>query len=249
MEIKISVITPTIRLKGLELVEKSLYEQDFKNFEWLICSKEKPSLNFDNKKWRWIKDDFEGGYWTLNRAYNKLFKESKGSLIVTWQDYIYSKPDALTKFWLNYLSTDKKGLISGVGDQYSKLDKYGRPQVKAWNDPRKRLDNGSFYKCMWNDMEWNFASFPRQAIYDIGGMDEELDFRGVGGDQLQVCERWESLGYDFYLDQTNESFTLRHGREDFGGEEKWNSKHVLFNGEYEKRKQEIKDRWHKLEYL
>ena len=36
-----------------------------------------------------------------------------------------------------------------------------------------------------NDAEWNWCA-PKQAIIDIGGMDEQPDF-GYGGDQLQAA--------------------------------------------------------------
>ena len=82
-------------------------------------------------------------------------------------------------------------------------------------------------------------------------MDEELDFLGFGGDQLQLCERLNDLGFKFFLDQANESFTIRHGRESFGGEEKWNKDHVLLNGKYDERKDELKQKgiWPCLTYL
>jgi len=63
----ISIITPTIRESGLSLVDKTLRRQTFTDIEWLVGSK------FQSEFGRWVKDDFEGGYWTLNRIYNKPF--------------------------------------------------------------------------------------------------------------------------------------------------------------------------------
>lgn len=243
---KISVITPTIRKEGLEIIRNSLKKQNLQDFEWLIGSPFDPEI----PEARWIKDDFEGGFWTLNRIYNKLFREAKGDIIVSWQDWIYSPPLSLTKF-LIASRDNEKGLISGVGDQYSRVGEWGRPEVKIWQDPRKTDRFGSFYECNWNDAEFNFCAMPRDAIFDAGGMDEQLDFLGFGGDQLQLCERLNDLGYKFFLDQDNESFTLRHGRDNFGGEESWNDYHVLFNGAYEGRKKQLKEKgeWPRLTYL
>jgi hypothetical protein len=50
----------------------------------------------------------------------------------------------------------------------------------------------------------------------------------------------DKVGTKFYLDQTNESYTLRHNRDDFGGQKEWDNNHVLFNGKYDKRKAELK---------
>lgn len=41
---KICVITPTIRLEGLDLVRRALEEQTFTDFDWLICSRKDPEL-------------------------------------------------------------------------------------------------------------------------------------------------------------------------------------------------------------
>jgi hypothetical protein len=88
-------------------------------------------------------------------------------------------------------------------------------------------------------------------LVGVGGMDEGLDFLGYGGDQLQVGERLDAMGTKFYIDQTNESFTIRHGREDFGGQEAWDKNHILFNGKYDARKNELikQGKWPILDYL
>ena len=249
--IKISVVTPSIRKDGLDIVKKALEAQSFKDFEWVVCSPFNLPKDFADLNFKWIEDEAEFGFWGLNRSYNRLFKEAEGELVVSLQDWIYVNQDGLQKFWDNYQAVGPRALISGVGDQYAGLDKWGKPEIKIWSDPRKRLDYGSFYECHSNDLEWNWASIPREAMFEIGGADEELDMRGFGGDQLQICERLDILGYKFYLDQTNESYTIRHDRSDYNGQDNWDSNHVLFNGEYDKRKLELieKGEWPVLHYL
>ena len=243
--VKISIITPTIRKEGLDIIRESLKMHTFKDWEWIICSPFDPEI----PEAKWIKDDFEGGFWTLNRAYNALFRASSGDLIVSWQDWIWIPPTGLEKF-LEASKQHPRAIISGVGDQYQRMGEY-RPEVKNWADPRKTDKYGSFYECLWDDAEFNWCAIPKEAIFEAGGMDEELDFLGFGGDQLQICERLNELGYKFFLDQTNESFTIRHNRDSFGGEDKWNNDHVLFNGKYDKRKDELKQKeiWPCLTYL
>lgn len=244
----ISIITPTIRKDGLEIVRKALKRQTFKDFTWYIGSPFDPAVT----EAVWVKDDFRGGYWTLNRIYNKLVQRTlldnppekthtdngcDEHIIVSLQDNIWIDKDGLEKFYTCQQKTG--GLVSGVGDQYAELNEQGKPQFKIWNDPRKTDKYGTFYECMWNDLEFNWCAFPRRLFLAVGGMDEQLDFLGYGGDQLQLCERLNDYGAKFYLDQTNESYTLRHDRSDFGGERKWNKDHVLFSGKYQQRKQEL----------
>ncbi len=244
---KVSIVTPSVRPEALELIARSLKQQLFRDFEWILGTPFTPKLNLDDiDEYFWVDDNFKGGLWSLNRIYNKLFKKARGELIVSLQDSIYIPPLGIKKFWEAYVDKGKRALFSGVGDQYDRLDEYSKPVNKVWDDPRKTDKYGSFYECYPNDMEWNWAAFPRSAIFDIGGMDEKLDFLGFGGDQLQVCERWGEAGYNFWLDQTNESFTLRHGRP-----KDWDKNHVLFNGAYDKRKVELKGlgKWPILDYL
>lgn len=237
---KVSVLTPTKYPERLKVVRDALGQQSLSDFEWLICSKDNPGI----PEAGWIPDTFEGGFWSLNRAYNALFEASNGDILVSLQDNIWISPDGISKFVFAIEKTG--GVVSGVGDQYSRVGEYGKPEVKVWNDSRKTDKYGNFYECIWNDCEFNWAAFPREIVFEAGGMDEKLDFLGYGGDQLQLCERWNDSGKKFFLDQTNESFTLRHGRVDG-----WDENHVLRNGAYDKRKSELKrsGEWRRLPYL
>lgn len=242
--VKVSVITPTIRKDGLDIVRESLLNQTFTDWEWIVCS----PFKVDDAIW--VHDDFASGVWSLNRAYNALFKKVSGEIIVSWQDYIWMPPDALEKIVAGVEST--QGVVTGVGDQYARLNEdTGKPEVKIWDDPRKTSQYGTFYECNWNDAEFNFAAFPKSLAFEVGGFDEKLDYLGVGGDQLSFCERLNDIGTKFFIDQTCESFTLRHGREDFGGQEEWDGKHVLFSGEYQRRKKYLIDNgeWPILTYI
>jgi hypothetical protein len=231
--VKISVITPTIRLEGLRLIENALVRQNIDvDFEWLVCSKKMPSdyivADYDVG---WMRDYHQGGVWTLNRAYNELISKAKGDLIVSWQDYTYADHDCLQKFWDIY-EADNNAIVSAVGNKYSD-DSWTN---KVWQDPRERSDFGTFYECNPADIEWNLCSVPKKAMFDIGGFDEEMDFLGYGMDGYAVNYRIDTLGeYKFYLDQTNKSYSLEHGRAD-----NWEEKNLLHGG-YAKRRQELID--------
>jgi len=74
---KISIITPSIRPRGLEVVFNSLQEQTFKDFEWL------PRLSIPGEK-----PD-------LCRQCNRALGEATGEWVVFWQDWIKAPPDML----------------------------------------------------------------------------------------------------------------------------------------------------------
>ena len=223
---KISIITPTIRERGLELVYKALKYQIFKDWEWLIGSPFDPKI----KEAKWVKDDFKGGFWTLNRIYNRLIKEAKGELLVSWQDYTWAKPDALQKFWFHY-QNNKKAVVSGVGNKYS--DESWTNMV--WKDPRQREDFGSFYETTFDNCEGNFCAVPKEAVLAVGCFIPEFDFAGFGMDWYSVFERLDEVGgWQFFLDQTNKSFSLPHPRNP-----NWD-KYNLLGEKYEQLKERLR---------
>lgn len=190
----LSVITPSVRPEGLKLVEKALNRQTFRDFEWIVQGREKPLS--------------KGEVWSLNRDYNCAIRKSRGDLIVSWQDWTHAKPDCLERF-VQHFKDEPKTLVTGVGNKYT--DETW--MVVSWQDPRKRSDQGSYYQCFFNDIEWNLCSVPREAIYAVGGFDESLDKLGYGMDGFSVVDRINLLGgYDFKIDQGIESFSLEHGR-------------------------------------
>ncbi len=243
-----SVIIPSNRRGGYALARESLAKQAFTDmgladFEVLAGYPGKDEVIWTelDPRWRWIHDGFEGGYWSLNRIYNKLFKEARGQVIVTLQDFIRVPPYGLQRFYNAYQATGG-ALITGVGNLYLDLDHL--EGSVCWVDPRKKWYSGTKLRpCRAQDHEWNWACMPRGAIEEIGGMDEDLDFLGFGGDQLSAVERLQDCGWSFFIDPMNEIHALRHGRP-----AAWDEKHVLFNGLYAKRKEELKaaGRWPRL---
>lgn len=250
-KIKISIVSPSIRPEGLYVVANAVSRQTFTAFEWLLGTPFFPKLDVDGiTNFKWVEDDFKGGEWSLNRIYNKMIKEAKGEIVVSLQDWVWIPPDGLQKFVDAFEELGDKGVVSGVGDQYERMGDF-KPEVKIWSDPRKNTNHGTFYEVYPNDIEFNYCAVPRKAFFDVGGFDEEMDFRCRGVDAIQVMERLDEMGYKSYIDQANESYTIRHGREDYGGEEEWNKTHGLFNGEHDKRKAELikKGKWPVLSYL
>jgi len=236
---KISVLIPTNRPDSLALAQASLDRQSFKDFEILVGSPQEPSFG------RWVKDDFEGGYWSLNRVYNRLISESRGELLVSLQDFIWVPPDGLQKFWNVYART--RGATTGIGDSYVTVGLEGEHGPPFWRDPRRILhrkpsirDDETMRQVKWLSRaihhEWNYGSFPRQAILNVGGMDEELDFLGYGCDNLSANERMFEHGTPCFIDFGNEIVAQHHHKPAH-----W-ERLALAHGKYHSRKMELKER-------
>lgn len=206
------------------------------SWQWIVIS----PLDIEDDTALVLKDPpkSEGDYWSFNKAMNEAIRHSEGELIVSVQDFTEFKPDGLEKFWFYFTNGYDRSLISGVGDKY---DEDGQ---KIWTDPRRTDKYGTFYECFPNDIEFNYCAVPRQAFYDVGGFDEYLD-KFAGMDHISVQERLNDLGYKFYLDQTNESMSLHHGRLP-----EWDNNHAMHGG-YQARKKDLIERkiWPKLSYL
>lgn len=221
---KLSILTPTIRKAGLNIVETALKRQTFKDFEWLIGSPFNPETELGH----WVLDDFEDGVWTLNRIYNKLIKTSNSDVIISLQDYTFIKPDTLERFYTHYQLGNNQ-IISAIGDKYDEV--YPRLGTIIWQDPR-RTGKG-FREVTFNNIEGNCCMVPKQALLDVGGFDESLDHQGYGMDWYGVLDRINILGgYSFHLDESLESYSLQHGRV-----ADWEDKNLIHGG-YEIRRQE-----------
>lgn len=221
----VSILTPTVRHDGLTIVEKSIRRQTYKSIEWIIGSPTKP----ENVKhpFTWVKDPDkkDGDIWTLNKCYNEMIRKATGDIIVSWQDWTYADPDAIEKFVYHH-SVEPKTLVSGVGNKYTD-DSW---TVQTWQDPRMTDIYGSCYQCYFPDIEWNFCSVPKDALYSVGGFDESLDAY-FGMDGYSVNERISILGsYDFKLDQTIKTYSLGHGRPPM-----WEERNAL-HGPYQQKK-------------
>lgn len=216
----ISVITPSVRPNGLEIVEKCLKKQTIKDFEWIVVTPKK-LVNEIHVVCRLLTDPPKkpGDFWTLCKAWNKAYAHARGELIVNIQDFIWFPPDTLERFWQHYMD-NPKSLVSTVGNHYKKLDELGKPVEEVWRDPRMRMDQGSFYKVDNTEMEMSMCSVPKKAILDCGGIDEEYD-KGPGVQEKEMCLRLQVLGYEMYLDQLMEYRALEHGRL----KKNWNEKY------------------------
>lgn len=173
---KISVITPSIRPAGLEIVRESLGKQMFDEFEWLT------EIGVPNR-----------GH-DLNQAFNRMLRRAEGELIVIYQDYIKAPPMYLQHFWDAYQANPDTFFTSPVG-KVDNLDYTGEIKWdwRAWNDKDGLTD---YVPSRWDTWEIDSGAAPLAALKKIGGFDEELD-QYWSCDNVNVGCRAELAGYKF----------------------------------------------------
>lgn len=206
---KCSILTPSVRPEGLKLVKQALAYQDFKDYEWIICSPDRfrkeivdvlgdfPYTFIGNpplKDWQ---------VWDLNYSYNRMLEKSNGELIVSWQDYTFADSDLLAKLWKHY-TDDDKSVVSVLGNKYPDDDF----DIPSWIDPRYGLTQYN-----WQDIEWNMCGCPKKLLYDIGGWIEEMDSH-FGLDGYNINHRLVDAGIaHFKLEKDCRTYSLFHTRD------------------------------------
>ena len=202
----ISIITPSIRKKGVDITAECLKKQTFKNWEWIVCS---PYLPPNNAVWIPEPKKKEGNTYSLNACWNMCIKRACGKLIVSIVDLTWFTPDVLERLWGHY-EANPRACIGTIGHQYDKMDN-GKPVNMVWQDPRARNDFGTFYEINPNDLELCVASIPKKALYEVGGFDEEFD-KYAALSEKELAFRLKAAGYSIYLDQSIEYRAIKHPR-------------------------------------
>lgn len=181
---RISVLSPSIRPQGLEIVRTGLLQQTFTDFEWLT------EIGL-------AKHD-------LNSAYNRMLKRAKGELVVSLQDYLKIEPDYLQKFWDAYLTNPKAFITAPVG----KVDNLVYNGGITW-DWRNKGENEAIRPCNWTEWEIDSGCAPLVALKQIGGFDEALDGKW-SLDNVNVGKRAFLAGYEFEVLPSNKAVVYDH---------------------------------------
>lgn len=179
---RISVLTPTIRgEKALKPNQESLLSQTFDDYEWLI-------------------EESDGSKHDLNAAFNRLLKKSSGELIVFMEDYTKATTNGLGKFWDAYQADPKVFWTAPLGKtlDWKAIDWDWRAYADATE---------TTYNC-W-EIDWGAA--PREALFEVGGFDEELD-KYWSGDNVNVGYRAYLNGYKFKNLFDNPAVALDHNK-------------------------------------
>lgn len=177
---KISVITPSIRPKGLAVVQAALAEQTFQDFEWLQ-EISIPKQGYD-----------------LNHAYNRMLRRARGELVVFYQDYIRIPKDGLEKFWQRYSQNSRTFITAPVG------------KTLDWKSVRWDWRSHEAAQIDWMRWEIDWAASPLAALREIGGFDEWLDEHTWTFDNVNVGLRALLAGYNFAILRDNPAVAYDH---------------------------------------
>jgi glycosyltransferase involved in cell wall biosynthesis len=221
---KVSVITPTSRWGGIDILYYALEKQTYKNFELILVDSHYYKRKDEVKKFmsgidvKHIPDPKKKKEtaWNLNAAYNRAFKEASGDIYVFLQDYIWIPGDGLEKFVSHLLLLDKPDVVIGVGHKASypsesknplgKITIFDKPFIdmpEGISEIDNRIDGSvGFVEQNYSFWELNWSSCRASLVKTLGGMDTEYD-NGYGCENLNLSIRAMMLGAKFYIDKGN----------------------------------------------
>jgi hypothetical protein len=180
---RITVITPSIRPEGVEVVKHTLEGQTLRDFEWI------PKLSVP------------GPVPDLCRSCNDALRDARGELIVFVQDYIKLAPDALQRAWMNYKKHPNTAFTSPVGKTFDWIS-----VVWEW---RKHTPIDTVLE--YYQWEIDFGYIAKSAILEVGGFDEDYD-SGFGWENVDLAYRLSKMGVEFRCDPDNLAVALDHDR-------------------------------------
>lgn len=188
MEYKISVITPTIRPKGLEIIQECLKRQTLQDFEWLV-EVGVPGKGHD-----------------LNAAFNRMVKRAKGELLIFYEDYTKILDDGLERFWKAHEEHPDTMFTSPLG----KVDSFTDPHPRwDWRANKQKETQKDYTNCLSRCWEIDWGCAPKKALFDVGGFDTELD-KWWSGDNVSVAIRAEMKDWKFKCLFTNPAVAWDH---------------------------------------
>lgn len=187
-QIKITVITPTIRPSGLEVMRESLMAQ-----------------TMPHDQWEWIVDINVSGKHDLNASFNKMIKRAKGEIIVFYEDHTKILPDALERWWKAYQEYPETLFTAPLG----KVANWGDKPQWDWRSGKQREDQTDYTDCLWRCCELDWGMVPKKILYVIGGFDERLD-QWWSMDNVSMGKRADILGYKFKCLFTNPAIAYDH---------------------------------------
>ena len=180
---RITVITPSIRPEGLDVVRRTLEGQTFKDFQWI------PKLSVPGE----VPD--------LCHAFNEALRDSKGELIVFLQDFIKIGIDGLDLMWKAYQRHPNAAFTAPVGQtmDWENVEWDWRPSTE---------ENVLLPYHQW-EIDW--GSCPKNVILQVGGFDEDYD-SGFGWENVDLAYRLSKIGVEFRCDPGNPAVAFQHDR-------------------------------------
>jgi hypothetical protein len=235
-DIKVSIVTPTIRKGFWNLMANNISIQTYKNVEWLIIDDLVDPKDPFHKKRQYQANKVATKYgldvrylrgkerskkrtYALVNANNTGLQEAKGDLIVILQDFVLMPPDGIEQL-VNLHRKNPDCLLAPV-------DMYVAPKVKPdieeedWFDGEVdvagafirqniRIENkGLRFTQNPFDYEQNYGAIPKKIAQALGGWYEFYD-EGLGYDNTDLALRALLSGYKILIDETNVAVCIDH---------------------------------------
>lgn len=225
---RVSVYTPTIRDGFWNIMASNLASQTHKNFEWIIVDAQDKSRQEIADKYakmygldiKYIHQPKTKRTYSLANANNLAIEIATGELFVFLQDFVLITPTALEEL----LNVSQKH----PGDFIAPVDNYFAPKVKPDTSNKEDWFNGNvdvigeFMRknirvqnlgireaTSITDFEQNFGAVPTQTLRNLGGYYEFFD-EALGWDDTEIIWRGQQLGYNLWIDDTNQCVCVDH---------------------------------------
>lgn len=197
---KVSILTVTKRNGWLPLAVKSLREQTYKRFEWVIVYEPDVEVGtiegIDNFKWASAPPKTRHS--NLNASLNEGLRNCAGDYVVFYQDFIQLEADTVGKLLNHCVKTGGFITTATINPDGQHDDRY--------------TGVGGLRQCRPEQWETNVAIAPMEALKKLGGFYEELD-NGWSWDNVNVAQRAEMLGYEFFIDESIQPQLMYHPKE------------------------------------
>lgn len=231
-DIKVSVITPTIRTGWWNVMADNLSKQSYKNFEWIIVDDYKE----DRKK---IADKYAKKYgldikylrgpkrtakvkrkYGLSSANNHAWKNADGELCVWLQDFVLLEEKAVESLVRVY-SQNRYSFICPVDTYHAPKSPPNLKNTEDWWDGDtdvvgKFMRKNARIGLGWlresdtlYDLELNFGAIPKKLLEDLNGFWEFYD-EALGYDDTEIVYRGKKLGATLIVDERTKCICLDH---------------------------------------
>lgn len=228
-DIKVSIVTPTIRRGWWNIMAHNIKNQTYKNVEWVIVDdypedrshiarEYAEKYGLDIKYLRGKERKVKRNYGLVN-ADNTALEHVTGEIYVCLQDFIlmpehgiedivtlYRKnPNALIALPDTYYAPKIKPDTSSEDWFNGELDVKGE-----FMRANARLTNqGLRFTERPFDFEQNYGAIPMHILKDLGGWYEFFDF-GLGFNNTELAYRALQKGYKIIIDETNVATCIDH---------------------------------------